>query len=230
MSRVFLTAEWRNLVMFNYAVDPASLEQFVPRGTVIDSFEGKTYVSLVAFEFNRTRLRGIPIPFHQAFEEVNLRFYVRHNGKRGVVFIRELVPKRAVAAIARVVFNENYSSTPMSHRISGADAEYSWGAGRDQCSMRLNAAGQSFLAAEGSLAQFITEHYWGYAAQKDGGCLEYEVRHEPWRVFESKTARFTGNAAFWYGDEFARVLAADPASAFLAIGSAVTVFEGTRIV
>src|SRR5215469_8653670 len=100
--KVFLTAEWRNLVLFNYAVDPGLLGKLAPPGTVIDSFEGKTYVSLVAFEFNSTRLRGVRVPLHQAFEEVNLRFYVRREDKRGVVFIRELVPKRAVAAIARV--------------------------------------------------------------------------------------------------------------------------------
>src|SRR5579871_3872040 len=128
---IFLTAEWRNLLLFNYAVDPGLLASLVPRGTGIDPFEGVAFISLVAFEFNRTHLRGFAVPFHQAFEEVNLRFYVRRGEKRGVVFIRELVPKRAVAAIARLIFNENYSYAPMSHRIAGAAAEYYWGTGVD---------------------------------------------------------------------------------------------------
>jgi hypothetical protein len=91
----FLTAEWLNLVTLNYAVDPGLLRRFVPVGTELDAFAGQTYLSLIGFEFNRTRLSGFPIPFHGAFEEVNLRFYVRHGSRRGVVFIRELVPKRA---------------------------------------------------------------------------------------------------------------------------------------
>jgi uncharacterized protein YqjF (DUF2071 family) len=113
----FLTAEWNNLLMLNYGVDASLLEPFVPAGTELDAFEGKPYLSLVGFEFNRTRVLGFAVPFHQAFEEVNLRFYVRRGFKRGVAFIRELVPRYAVAAIARWVFNENYSCVPMSHRI-----------------------------------------------------------------------------------------------------------------
>jgi len=161
----FLTAEWRDLLMLNYAVDPLLLERFVPAGTELDEFDGKTYVSLVGFGFNRTRVLGIPVPFHQAFEEVNLRFYVRRESKRGVVFIRELVPKFAVAAIARFAFNENYSSVPMSHRIeTGADgsatqAEYAWSWGKDRFAMRIETEGASFLPLDGSLSQFISEHY-----------------------------------------------------------------------
>src|ERR1017187_843088 len=113
----FLTADWKNLVMINYIVDPSLLERFVPTGTELDSFDGITYLSLVGFEFNRTRIFGFAVPFHQAFEEVNLRFYVRRAAKRGVVFIREFVPKCVVAAIARLAFNENYSCVAMSHRI-----------------------------------------------------------------------------------------------------------------
>jgi uncharacterized protein len=232
---VFLTADWRNLLMFNYAVDPGLLQRFVPAGTKLDAFEGRTYVSLVGFEFNSTRVAGVAIPFHRSFEEVNLRFYVKRSSKRGVVFIRELVPKFAVAAIARIAFGENYSSVPMSHLIhvpsdSGdVEAEYCWGSGPGRCSMRIEAEKTSFLPADDSLGQFITEHYWGYAAQLDGGCLEYEVQHPRWLVRDAKSARFSGDAAGYYGAEFARVLTLPPDSAFMAEGSPVTVFKGVRV-
>ncbi|MGA2649472.1 MAG: DUF2071 domain-containing protein [Terracidiphilus sp.] len=232
---VFLTAEWRNLLMLNYVVDPSLLKRFVPAGTELDEFEGKTYVSLVGFEFNRTRVCGLPMPFHQAFEEVNLRFYVKRSLKRGVVFIRELVPKFAVAAIARFAFNENYSSVPMSHLIETsadgavAEAEYAWNWGKEQFAMRVETEGASFLPPDGSASQFITEHYWGYAAQPDGGCLEYEVQHPRWNVWKAKAASFTGNAVHLYGDKLAQILMHDPDSAFLADGSPVTVYEGRRI-
>ena len=231
----FLTAEWINIVMLNYAVDASLLERFVPVGTELDTFEGKNYVSLIGFEFNRTRVLGFPIPFHQSFEEVNLRFYVRRAAKRGVVFIKELVPKRAVAAIARLVFNENYSYVPMAHRVDarahgdGREAEYAWGASAHRCRMWIETEGPGLLAVEGSLSQFITEHYWGYAAQADGGCVEYEVQHPRWQVRGAKRAGYAGDLAGYYDAEMAKALGHEPDSAFWAEGSAVTVFKGTRI-
>jgi uncharacterized protein YqjF (DUF2071 family) len=221
--------------MLNYAVDPALLEPFVPAGTQLDIFEGRTYLSLVGFEFNRSRLFGFAMPFHQEFEEVNLRFYVRRSSKRGVVFIREIVPKYAVAVVARFAFHENYSCAPMSHRVeTRADgdvvkAEYAWRWGPDRCVIRIETEGASFLPPEGSASQFITEHYWGYAAQPDGGCLEYEVQHSQWRVWKAKRAVLTGDVAGLYGAGIAQALSHDPDSAFLAKGSPVTVFKGTRI-
>ena len=225
----FLTAEWNNLLMLNYAVDKSLLESLVPAGTELDTFEGKTYISLVGFEFNRTRVLGFAVPFHQNFEEVNLRFYVRRGLKRGVVFIRELVPLYMVAAIAKWAFNENYSSVPMSHRIEASNAEYAWRLGSGPCVMKIETAGESFLPPEGSLSQFITEHYWGYASQKGGGCLEYEVQHPPWVVWNAKSASFSGDVDALYGAQFAQILKREPDSAFLAKGSPVTVFKGTRI-
>jgi uncharacterized protein len=232
---VFLTADWRNLLMFNYAVDPVLLQRFVPYGTELDAFEGRTYVSLVGFEFNQTRVAGVAVPFHRSFEEVNLRFYVRRAGRRGVVFIRELVPKLAVAAIARIAFGENYSRVPMSHSIhlrpntGVVEAEYCWGSGPGRCSMRLETYESSFVPPDNSLGQFITEHYWGYAAQSDGSGLEYEVQHPRWLVREAKTAKFSGDAAHYYGAEFGKLLMLAPDSAFLAEGSPVTVFKGVRV-
>jgi uncharacterized protein YqjF (DUF2071 family) len=232
---VFLTAEWNNLVMFNYAVDPGLLEKFVPKGTELDAFAGVTYASLVAFEFNKTRIGGIAVPFHGSFEEVNLRFYVKRGDKRGATFIRELVPRRAVASIARRFFNENYSCVAMKHRVSEeaaagiVKAEYQWGAGAAQCRMEIETAGEEFLPAEGSHEQFITEHFWGYAAQPDGGCLEYEVQHPRWEIRRAKIAKFAGDGARYYGSELGAVLGKAPDSAFLIAGSAVTVYKGKRI-
>jgi len=231
----FLTANWINLLMLNYAVDPALLQPRVPAGTELDFFAGKTWLSLIGFQFNRTRVLGLAIPFHQNFEEVNIRFYVRRGNKRGAVFISELVPKFAVAAIARLVFNENYSRVPMAHNIQFrpdrqiAKAEYAWGSGLSSCQMKIETEGQAFLPSEDSEAQFITEHYWGYAAQRDGGSLEYEVKHPQWSVWKPANASFTGNAAHHYGPEIARILARQPDSAFLAEGSHVSVSKGTRI-
>jgi uncharacterized protein YqjF (DUF2071 family) len=221
--------------MLNYAVDTALLKPFVPAGTELDFFRGRAYLSMVGFEFKRVRVRGFRVPFHQEFEEVNLRFYVRRSSVRGVVFIRELVPRYAVAAVARLVYGENYSRVPMSHRIESSAggepvaAEYTWRSGRERFRMRIETEGAGFIPADGSEEQFITEHYWGYAAQPGGACLEYEVQHPVWQVWRAKQAVFAGDAALLYGTEIAQVLRHAPDSAFLALGSPVTVFSGTRI-
>jgi uncharacterized protein len=234
----FLSAAWRDLAMLNYEVNPRLLERYVPRGTELDSFNGKTFVSLVGFRFLNTKLFGIlPIPFHTDFDEVNLRFYVRRHDagkdKRGVVFIREIVPKRAIALAARLVYGENYVSLPMKHKIatngSTITADYQWQLDGQWCRLHAQALEPSSQPAEGSLEQFITEHYWGYAAQRDGGCKEYRVEHVPWRVWRTRTALVVGDCQALCGADFSQILQQQPDSAFIADGSQVRVFHGGRI-
>jgi uncharacterized protein YqjF (DUF2071 family) len=222
--------------MLNYAVDPALLRASVPAGTELDSFEGKTYVSLVGFRFLRTRVRGIWFPFHSDFDEVNLRFYVRCGDRRGVVFIREIVPRYAIAAVARMAFQEKYIALPMRHRLAGPvseggriSVEYAWRRAGAWSSIRMECSGQPAPAAEGSLQQFITEHYWGYATQRRGAGLEYEVGHVPWRVWNATASRFEGDVAGLYGAGLAAGLSQEPDSAFLADGSSVVVYGGRRL-
>ena len=156
--RVFLSAEWQNLVMLNYRVDPAILERLVPRGTELDSFEGVMYVSVVGFQFLRTRIFGVvPIPFHVNFDEVNLRFYVRRREgsevRRGVVFVKEMVPRRAIAQVARWSYGEKYFACPMRHTISRTEfpsAEYEWKFRGEWCAVSAAASSAAFLPAAGS--------------------------------------------------------------------------------
>ena len=237
-NRVFLSAEWRDLVMLNYEVDPTLLKDYVPAGTVLDSFGGRTYVSLVGFRFCRTRLFGsLAIPFHADFDEVNLRFYVRRKDgsedRRGVAFIAEIVPKWAVAKIARLAYGENYVCLPMKHSInmSGAvkTAEYQWQLNGAWCRLYAQTSAAPAYAAEGSLEQFITEHYWGYSAQRHGGAVEYHVSHVRWNVWTASAAGFEGDASGLYGSELGEVIGRRPDFAFIAEGSPVTVFAGKRI-
>jgi uncharacterized protein len=235
--KIFLSAEWRDLLMLNYEVDPACLQKFIPAGTELDSFDGKTYVSLVGFQFQRTKLLGtIPIPFHSEFEEINLRFYVRRSEggeiRRGVVFIAEIVPKRAIAFTARLFYNENYVRRPMTHRIlineSKMEVEYSWKMGNQWCKLQAHASSTPSLPTEGSLEQFITEHYWGYSRQPNGSTVEYYVSHIPWKVWNASHAQFSGETRDLYGEQLSQLLKKNPASAFIADGSPVQVLRGAR--
>jgi uncharacterized protein YqjF (DUF2071 family) len=235
----FLTADWRWLVMLNYEIDPSVLQPFVPAGTELDQWQGKTYVSMVGFRFLNTKLFGMAIPFHSDFEEVNLRFYVRRQTKdgsrRAVVFIKELVPRRAIAWTARTFYNENYVALPMSHELQqGHDgsirsAAYEWMFNGRRNRLGLSVAGSATVPGEGSIEEFITEHYWGYARQRDGGTVEYQVEHPRWRVWAAQSSAFECDIEGLYGGGFVDVLQKPPASAFLAEGSAVTVFQGTQL-
>jgi uncharacterized protein len=236
--RVFLTAEWQHMSMLNYEVEASQLLPFVPVGTELDRFEGKIFVSLVGFRFLKTKLFGLlPIPMHSNFDEVNLRFYVRRQAgsemRRGVVFIREVVPRRAIAFVARTFYNENYVALRMAHEIrpvgdNSLRVAYRW-RGKGWNEINLETLGNPELPGEGSVEQFITEHYWGYAAQPDGGCVEYRVTHPSWRVWQVRQSAFEGDAKTLYGEDMAAVLRGKPHSAFLAEGSPVTVMRGRRL-
>ena len=224
--------------MLNYEVAPELVAPFVPAGTELDFWHGKTFISIVGFLFLKTKVLGIPIPFHRNFEEVNLRFYVRRQtpdgGRRGVVFIREIVPRAAIAWAAKTFYNENYVALPMAHQIEIENrtvrhAEYSWKFSGATQSLGLQTHGQTQPLVGGSQAEFITEHYWGYSRQRDGSTMEYQVEHPAWRVQAAANARLTGNFENLYGTAFAATLRAPPASAFLAEGSPVIVRQGVRL-
>ena len=237
----FLEAEWRHLVLFNFEVSPELLEPLVPAGTTLDTWEGKTILSVVGFMFLDTRIAGIPVPLHASFEEVNLRFYVKREVggelRRAVSFIKEFVPKPAVSVLARLFYNEPYSTARMSHEHMLVEEEaaaarslmYSWRKRGWESRMELTYDGPLEEMAPGSEEEFVAEHYWGYTQQRDGGTLEYEVEHPPWRVARARDARFVCDVAKVYGEEFVEALSAEPCSVFYAEGSPVKVFSGVRI-
>lgn len=237
MNAVFLTAEWRDLVMLNYAVDPAALAPHVPNGTELDSWDGTTFVSLVAFSFLNTRVKGVPIPLHRNFEEINLRFYVRAKGpegwRRGVVFVREVVPRLAIASVARWLYNENYVACPTrcrrDHGHGERSLEYGWRYRGEWLSIGARSAGKPAFPNRGSEDEFITEHYWGYSTQRDAGTVEYRVEHPQWKVWETSDHVARGDFEAFYGAEFAEALSSQPTSAFIADGSPVTVRKGGRL-
>ncbi len=237
----FLTAEWRYLAMLNYSVDPAVLLPRVPAGTELDDWDGRTLVSVVGFMFLNTRVHGMAIPFHRNFEEVNLRFYVRRKSREGwrraVVFVKEIVPRWAIAASARALYGENYVAMRMGHRVDHHEGSpeavsrvsYTWVFRGRQCGLEVAVDGESNPIEEGSPEAFITEHYWGCAGGPGRPTFEYRVDHPRWRTWSTRKASLNCDVASLYGPEFVPFLNHAPASAFLADGSAVTVFSGVRL-
>lgn len=238
--RPFLAAEWRYLVMLNYEVPPAVLAPLVPAGTVLDLWEGRALASVVGFRFLRTRVLGVPVPLHRDFDEVNLRFYVRHTTatgevRRGVTFVRELVPRAAIAAVARVAYNEPYHAVPMRSVAPAGWTEapgrvsYAWRSGGRWQQVAATAVGAPARPPAESEATFIAEHYWGYTPRRRGGTTEYEVAHPPWRVWAAEAPALDADVARLYGPRFVEPLAVPPRSAFVAEGSPVVVYRPRRL-
>ncbi len=215
--------------MLNYEVDGALLASYAPRGVEIDYWRGHTYVSLVGFLFLNTRVRGVAIPFHHNFTEVNLRFYVRRGDRRGVVFIREIVPRRAIAWVARTLYRENYVRLPMRHKVEPARVEYAWRFGGNWNHISAADLEPATPLASGSHEEFIAEHYWGYARRSVDCTVEYRVEHPPWQVRIAREAAFKGSVSGLYPPEFEFLESRAPDSAFVADGSAVTVSRGRQL-
>ena len=238
MSKIFLSAEWRNLLMANYEIDPKILRPYVPCHTELDSFNGICYASLVGFLFRNTKLRGLPVPFHRTFEEVNLRFYVRYKQdqqwKRGVVFMKEIVPKRMITFVANKVYGEKYATHRMKHTWTELKNElcidYQWRVDGNWNYMKANVEKDPEPIMENSEEEFITEHYWGYTHVNETCTGVYEVQHPRWRVHAVKSCEIKCSTEKLYGKEFAETLNQQPRSVFLAEGSPVKVMSGSRIV
>jgi uncharacterized protein len=235
MPNTFLTAEWRKLIMVNYAIDPQILKKYLPEKTELDLYNGLCYVSLIGFMFLKTKLKGIPIPFHSNFEEVNLRFYVKHkdkegNDKRGVVFIREIVPKFALSLIANIVYNEPYATMPMKHKWTETTddlfVEYAWRKNKQCYTMNVVADNKPSEMDVDSEEAFVTEHYWGYNKSKTGKTTEYGVEHPSWQVYKIKSFDVKVDFEDLYGADFSILNTQKPVSVLLAEGSEIVVKDG----
>lgn len=238
---VFLTAQWRHLAMLTYEVPPSVLRPYIPPGTELDTWDGKAFVTVVGFLFDQVRLLGWAIPGHQEFVEVNLRGYVRRRGpdgwRRGVVFVRELVPLMTLAVAARLAYHERYLALPMWHQQlpgsrtsdSSDTLEYAWRFRGRWNHLWVRTRGELSEPAPGSLEAFIVEHHWGYARIGRRSCLEYHVEHPPWRVQPVMSCSLDCDVSGLYGAAFGELLTRAPSGVLVAEGSAVVVRRGVRI-
>jgi len=231
--RKFLTAKWHDLVMANYEIEPSLLVDFVPKGVELDFHEGKCFVSLVAFMFLNTRVLGFPVPFHINFEEVNLRFYVKRETageiKRGVVFIKEIVPRFAIATVARLFYGEPYESWRMSHTRTDNEISYAWWKADFTNQIKFESGENLGVPRENSHGEFIIKHYWGYTKRGANRTDEYKVEHPKWELFAADDYEIKTDFGRLYGAKFAFLNESKPHSIFMAKGSEVAVYKGARI-
>ncbi|GAB3901777.1 DUF2071 domain-containing protein [Spirosoma agri] len=226
------------MIFANYTLNRQLLEPLVPYGTELDEFEGICYGSLVGFYFQRVKLLGqLAIPFHTEFEEFNLRFYVRRKTptgwRRGVVFVKEVVPKPAITLVARALYGEPYQTHSMRHTwqldSQAQHIAYEWKVGTRWNHIRVQADRHGHGLVAQSEEAFITEHYWGYTRRGDGRTSEYEVVHPAWDIYQVHSYEVDCDALSLYGPGFAPFLGEPPVSVFLAEGSSVAIKSGASI-
>jgi uncharacterized protein YqjF (DUF2071 family) len=235
-NRVFLTAEWRKLIMANYIIDPGILQPFLPAHTELDQWQGNYYVSLVGFMFEKVKLKGLSVPFHTRFPEVNLRFYVKYkegkDWKRGVVFISEIVPRRAIAWIANTVYKERYSVSRMRNNVLAGNNEitvgYQW---KRKTWNKIEVVADSIPTSltPGSKEEFITEHFWGYSQKTNDRTVEYHVEHPRWDIYKINDYRIDCDFEKIYGKQFGFMNDHKPVSVFMAEGSPVRIFNRVNL-
>jgi uncharacterized protein len=229
----FLTARWTNVFLATYAVPPALLTPRLPPGLELDTRDGQAFASLVCFDFQDTRVLGIPWPSFRNFPELNLRFYVRRGEERGVVFVREFVPQTFVAWMARTLYNEPYLATAMTssvvdepesirveHRLTFAGRTHT---------MRVVGAKPAVLPGPDTVEAFFKEHHWGYGKTRGGQTLRYHVWHPVWAVYRVRAPEVDLDWGALYGPEWAVMQGATPASTVLAVGSAIAVYPKGKL-
>jgi uncharacterized protein YqjF (DUF2071 family) len=236
LKRTFLDAQWRKLIMINYAVDPEILKPYLPFNTELDIWEGTCYVSLIGFMFVDTKMLKLRIPFHVNFEEINLRFYVKHKAtdgyKRGVVFIKEIVPRPALSIVANLLYNENYETLKTKHSWTEEGdtltVQYGWRKGEWNTITTVTNKTPVDIAPD-SEEEFITEHFWGYTKISDTVTSEYEVAHPRWQIYPVISYDVNVDFKKVYGDNFAFLQEQEPVSVYLAEGSEIVVKAGSKI-
>lgn len=226
----FLTARWCNLFLANYPVADALLEKRLPPGLALDRREGQAFVSLVAFQFLDTRVLGVPWPGFRDFAELNLRFYVRRGEERGVVFVREFVPQRLTAWIARVLYNEPYLAAPLMGQVREHNqqitAEYALTFAGKQHAITVTGTKPALRPAESSSEHWFKEHHWGYGTTRSGKLIRYQVDHPVWDVHPVVDYQIKLDWAAVYGPEWQFLQDVQPESTVFAAGSAISVFGG----
>jgi uncharacterized protein YqjF (DUF2071 family) len=231
-----ISAQWRDLVMLSYEVDPRLLLPYVPAGTSLDFHNGRALVTVVGFRVLATRVAGLPLPLHQDFEQVNFRFYVwRKVGaeiRHGAVFLKEIVPSLSMTLGARLFFGENYVAAPMRHEVTHGEhgwASYEWQASNRWNRVAATRNGVPAPAAANSIEAFVQERRWGYARQTGGATLEYHVEHPSWAVSPVSDPTLDCDVAGVYGTQFVTTLSRSPISAFIAEGSEAVLQPGTML-
>lgn len=223
----FLKAQWQDLIMINYEVPRTLVEKYLPAGCEVDLENNRCFASLVLFQFKDCKVKGISWPGYRNFSEINLRLYVTFKDndeiKRGVIFVKEFVPKKLIAFIAQKLYKEPYFYSQIDYSSKADEKQrqlsYSW----QEAQVSISSADNWQDLKQGSHEEFILEHYWGYSKHSPQKTNEYEVIHPAWQFSPIEIHKSELDFAKLYGQDWGFLNQQKPYSSFIAKGSEIAV-------
>ena len=228
-----ISARWRDVAILSWPIGDDCLVPFLPKSLVLDRWDGEAYISLVCLYVEGLRILELPV-WPRRFAEINLRFYVRpadrSDVRKGVVFLKQLVPHRLIALGARCLFREPMSVLPalMSRECDPGESPNSdpqrrlcYGWLNDGCAegLRVTSGGSAYHANTGSLDEFLTARYWGYNRQSGGRVRTYRITRDAWSLVPVIDYTLDCDARSLCGAPFGDAVSERPASVLWATGS-----------
>lgn len=181
--------EWNKAIFLHWQVELSELEKFVPKELEIDLFEGKPWVSVVAFTMEKIRPKNIPsFPPVSNFDEINIRTYIKSDHKTGVYFLSIEGGKRLSCKIAKAM-----SALP--YRYSKIDRmENLYKSNNAAFNDKLHIAfeiGQQ-IKQKSALDLWLTERYALFQDAKMS-MNEFEIHHLEWSIKEIELKKLAFN-------------------------------------
>jgi len=239
--RRLFRAEWREIVVVNFEIDPKILEPYTPPKTEIDFFNDVTFVSLIARNVKRVKPGNYPIYFSRPFEQIQLRFYVKRQVgdtvRNGVAIIKDYLPRRRISLTMNKLFKHSFVQVPMQRESSNFDSantndlpsvEYRWLVGEHWNHIRVKARSQMRPQRAQTKESFVLDHHWGYTLV-GGKTFEYYVEYPAWAMWDAQSGAFDCDTEQVFGRKFVKTLRQRPASVFLARGSEITIYHPSQI-
>lgn len=168
--------EWNDAVFLHWEIPYDILRPLVPAALGIDRYEGRCYVSLVAFTMQQIRPRFLPaLRFLSDFHEINIRTYVENDGKKGVYFLNIEGEKWLSCTVAKQMSGLRYQHS----LIRRGAKHYHCHNSRNGFRLDINYEIQEPIVHKTALDTWLTERYCLYLDQ-GRNLFRYDVHHEEW--------------------------------------------------
>jgi uncharacterized protein len=207
-TRWSLRQTWYHLLFAHWRVEARKLALLLPPPLELDLYRGEAWVGIVPFGMRRVAPRLLPaLPWISKFLELNVRTYVRYQGKPGVYFFSLDAANPLAVEIARSWYHLNYLRARMQHFELGGWFEYrsrrtDRRASDAELDVRYQPLGLPFLASVGTLESFLTDRYRLFTA-REGLARCAEIHHGPWPLQRARADFGTNTMARAAGIELA---------------------------
>lgn len=168
--------EWHNVIFVHWQVELNELKKFMPKELEIDLFEGKPWISLVAFTLKKIRPRYLPaFPPISNFDEVNFRTYIKKGDKPGIYFLSIEGGKKISCKIAKLASGLPYRYA----KIKRENNQYRSANPKTQEGLEMKFAVKNPVTDKNPLDKWLTERYALFQDTRHK-IREFEIHHPEW--------------------------------------------------